>query len=943
MSEWDAAPFGVLLRRFRTAARLTQEELAARASLSPDAIAALERGKRRTPRDATVALLSDALGLEAQERAQLAAAARASWVAPGARPAAGADGAATRDMDQRPSRPGWQVAEPTPLVDRVHELDTIVRSLGAGEVRLLTLTGPAGVGKTRLALAAAARLAEGADRFHDGVTLVDLAPVRDPDLVPDAIARALGLLDVGGRSALERLAEALTERRQLLALDNFEQVLPAAASLARLLAACPGLALLVTSRVPLHLRWEQTLRVAPLPVPDLTAALPPPDALLAVPSVDLFVSRARAHRADFVLGERQAPLVAQLVAQLDGLPLALELAAARLDVLPLPTLVRRLSDRLELLASQAPDAPERQRSLEAAIGWSYDLLSELEQRLFRCLGVFVGRVSLDAIATVDNVVGARGDEASEGAVGGKRGIERTLRQLLSLAEKSLILPARPEEVDGQEASPTGPRELGDDETAFGMLETVREYAWERLVAAGELTAARRAHAHYFLALVEQADTRLRGPDQRAWFLRLEREHDNLRAALRWLLDQPAQESPDATVEREAALRLAGALGYFWYMRGYHTEGRRWLEEALARSAQGEGEAEVESASRTRALIALGPLLMVQAAYARAQLALQEALDLAQRRQDPAATAAACTYLGHATVVAGDVAAGTRWLQEAARRWEALGDPHGLGETLFYLGYAADVAGDIAAVAHYTDALDCLGAAGNAQHAGFVHSYLGVLEWKRGQLSSAVAHLQAVLQTSVKLRDRWLLSFAAQATVALVGAHAQPAAWERLLGAADALGQATGGATFGWEHLPGAKTVVGLREQLARGDEGESGAAYREGRMLPFAKVAELALRLLDEVAYALSLPDMKAGSGSVQSPEQSPQPPAGQRVDSNPLSAREAEVLRLVAEGRSSKEIGRRLFLSPSTVNHHIQSIFNKLGVDTRAQAVAVATQRQLL
>src|SRR5260221_343556 len=248
------------------------------------------------------------------------------------------------------------------------------------------LTGRPGLGRPRLPWEAPARLADdvrdGGDRFPDGVLLVDLTPVRDPDLVPGAIARALDLLELGGRPAAECLAAALAERRQLVVLDNFEQVLPAAApALGDLLAACPGFALLVTSRVPLQLRWEQSLRVPPLPVPDLSAApLPPLDVLLAVPAVALFVGRVRARRADFVLGEREAPFVAQLVVQLDGLPLALELAAARLDVLSLSTLARRLGGRLQLLASEAPDLPKRQQSLEAAIEWSYDLLSEPERR-----------------------------------------------------------------------------------------------------------------------------------------------------------------------------------------------------------------------------------------------------------------------------------------------------------------------------------------------------------------------------------------------------------------------------------------------------------------------------------------------------------------------------------------------------------------------------------
>jgi predicted ATPase/transcriptional regulator with XRE-family HTH domain len=825
------APFGELLVRLRAAAGLTQEQLAARAGLSSAAIAALESGKRRAPRFTTVELLATALGLDAQHRQELVRAARGT-----------SHGAA-----REPDRSFWRsVAEPTPLVGRVHELDLIVRSLAAGDTRLLTLVGPAGVGKTRLALAAAARLAkhrlDDGDRFPDGVTLVDLTPVRDPDLVPGAIARALGLLDVGGRPTVERVTEMLAQRRHLVVLDNVEQVLPAAAlPIADLLVACPHLALLVTSRVPLRLRWEQTLRVAPLPVPDSSVPLPSLDALLAIPSVALFVSRARARQVDFVLEEQYAPLLAQLVTQLDGLPLALELAAARLDVLPLPILVRRLADRLELLASQAPDLPERQRSLEAAVGWSYDLLSASERRVFRCLGVFAGQVNLDAIAAVVRAVAAGGSTAGDGEARVVTEDGRTLTQLLSLAENSLLLPppGRPSDVTKFE------EDEDDPQPVFALLETVREYAQERLDAAGELATARRAHAHYYLELVERAAPALRGPDQRAWYFRLEREHDNLRAALRWLLDQLRPDGAEAAAEPNAGLRLAGALGYFWYVRGYHSEGRRWLEEVLGRASRERDVVGLDSAARTRALIAAGPLLMVQAEYVRSRFVLTEALALAEQRQDPAAIAEATTYLGHATVVAGDGEEGTRLLQQAAGRWEALGDPHGLGETLFYLGYAADVAGDTATAAHhYLAALDHLREAGNAEHAGFVHSYLGVLEWRRGNESTAVEHLRAVLQTSVSLRDRWLLSFSSQATVALVGSRATPAAWERLLGAADALAQATGGATFGWEHLPGAERVAGLREQLAR--HGDRGAAYREGCTLTFAQVAALAVNLLAE-------------------------------------------------------------------------------------------------
>ncbi len=417
-------------------------------------------------------------------------------------------------------------------------------------VRLLTLTGPAGVGKTRLALAAATELAS---VFPDGVVLADLARVRDPTLVLQTLSRALGVSPTGHAPLLERLRVALEDRAILLLLDNFEHVLPAANQLVDLLAVCSQIRMLVTSRVPLQLRWEHILRINPLPVPDVSTPLTL-DELRQIPAVALFLDRARARRPGFALTEARAQLVTDLVVHLDGLPLALELAAARLDAVSLPVLVRLLRDRLQMLASSAPDAPERQRSLEAAITWSYDLLSPEEQRIFRHLGVFVGRVATSAVAAV---------------LGAEITAELTLRGLASLAEKSLIMLAQGEEDE----------EVEDQHglSVFHVLETLREYAREQLERAGEYEAAELTHAHYFVALAERADAFLRGSDQRAWFLRLEREHDNLRAALRWLLDQ------DETAEREAGLRLAAALGYFWWMRGYHTEGARWLEGALARA------------------------------------------------------------------------------------------------------------------------------------------------------------------------------------------------------------------------------------------------------------------------------------------------------------------------------------------------------------------------
>jgi predicted ATPase/DNA-binding CsgD family transcriptional regulator/transcriptional regulator with XRE-family HTH domain len=917
MSTGEPATFGALLLRYRAAAHMTQEQLAARAGLSVDAIATLERGKRRTPRGATVELLADALGLDAAAHAEFLTSARSS-VAPAVAVAARAQDE-RRPGETRWQHIGWIPLQPTPLVGRAQEVETILQMLSDEGVRMLTLVGPAGVGKTRLAQAAIVD-AQFADRFSDGVILVDLAPIRAPQDVLGAIARACGFTNTSPLPLSERLVVYLRDRAMLLVLDNFEQVLPAAASLADLLAACPSLALLVTSRAPLQVRWEQTLRVAPLPVPNLTISLPPFAELMAIPSVTLFLQRARARRASFALTEKQTPLLALLVTQLDGLPLALELAAAHLDMLSLSTLTRRLADRLHLLTVEAPDMPERQQSLEAAVGWSYDLLSEGEQRLFRCLGVFVGHVTLDAIAAVEGVVEAvRGEKE----VDEEQETAHVLRRLLSLAEKSLLLPEQSEASGVQDVSDFEPEDPGEDEPAFAMLETVREYAWEKLASAGELAAAREAHAHFFLTLAERADHELRGPNQRAWFLRLEREQDNLRAALHWLSDH------DDEAERVAGLRLAGALGWFWAMFGYHAEGVRWLEEALARAPQ-------NLLLRTRALVPLGMILAARGETGRVRVALLEALTLSEG-QDPNAAAMARIPLGHSVHMAGEQEEGNRLMQEALRRWEALDNPWGVGLTLCSLGLAADMAGDtVAAMAHYIDGVRELEAAGDAHQAAYYRGFLGVNAWKLGDLSSGVAHVRAGLRTSVTFRDRWLLSMAAQATLALSWAHAQPEPQARLLGAADALIQATGAAFPG---EPGGQGVVVLRERLARG-EGEGASAYREGRALSFDAAAALALRLLEEAAQ--SLPSPEHPTHARQTAKHTGKP-AAQRPSQNPLTAREIEVLRLVAQGLSSKLIARQLSITPGTVNYHLATVFNKLGVDTRAQAVAVVTQRGLL
>jgi predicted ATPase/DNA-binding CsgD family transcriptional regulator/transcriptional regulator with XRE-family HTH domain len=899
MSTRETTAFAALLRRYRAAAHLTQKQLAARVGLSPDAIARLEHGRRRAPGAATVKLLADALALSGAERADLHAAARSFSAIPVASMSSHASAAMRHDETRWPKL-AWISVQPTPLVDRSHEVSTILRMLTVDGVRLLTLVGPAGVGKTRLALAAAHLVQkDGGDRFPDGVTLVDLTPVREPALALSAIIHAHGLQDSGSRPSLDRLTDALHDHQVLLVLDNVEQILPAAAAqFAALLVTCPKLALLVTSRVPLQLRSEQTFRIAPLPVPDLSEPLPPLDELTAIPSVDLFLQRARARQPKFALSEQHAPLVARLTAQLDGLPLALELAAARTATLPLPVIVHRLGDRLRLLRWEAADAPARQQSLEAAVGWSFELLNDNERRLFGCLGVFAGRVSLDAIAAV-----AHGTD-------GQAGEETALEGLVSLAEKSLVLPLWHDGIDD---------DSGDENTlepSFTMLETVREYAEERLVARGAFEAAHRAHAHYFLALAEQAEPQLRGRDQRIWYLRLERERDNLRVALRWLLDQ------DEDANREAALRLAGAMGFFWIMRGHHAEGLGWLEEALTKAPQG------NPATRARGMIYAGRLFVQQHALERAHATLEEALALANARADGVAAVEALTYLGCRALYAGEMAESARLLNEALRRGRELGNTYGIASALFFLGARALEEGSLSEAAMLEEeALEQYTTAGDMRAAGAVHGSLAVIRGQLGDLVRAVEHARAGLQVALTLWDRWLLRICARAALTLSGGRADSARQAQLLGAVEGrLAQPDSGGIGVYERWAADRGMSRLREQLGQGDWD---AALRAGRALRLEEVAALALTLMNEVAQ----PVIQTGAGPLRHA----------RGSAGSLTAREREVLQLVAQGLSSKAIGKQLFIATSTVKYYLTAVFNKLGVDTRAQAVAVAAQRGLL
>ena len=421
----------------------------------------------------------------------------------------------------------------TTFLGRAREIADVAALLERS--RLLTLTGPGGTGKTRLSLEVAGRAL---GTYAAGVFFVELESINEAALVPATIAQALGLPDRGGRSSVDRLIDAIGEKRMLLVLDNFEQVVAAGPAIAALLAACRNLTVLTSTRSVLHISGEQEYAVPPLGLPD-AANLPPLARLGEYEAVALFIERARSVKPDFELTDQNAAAVAEICVRLDGLPLAIELAAARIRILSPQAMLGRLEDRLGLLAGGARDLPERQQTLRGAIAWSHEMLDDDDRSLFALLSVFVGGAGLDAI---ERVCGS--------------GTSDLLSTLGSLVEKSLV-----RQMDGVDGQPR-----------FGMLETIREFAIERAVAGGRWDSLRSEHAQHFLALAEEASSHVMGSDKRDWLDRLEEDHDNLRAAIGWSIEMSA---PDL------ALRLGSTLWRFWQMRGYLAEGLERLEQILA--------------------------------------------------------------------------------------------------------------------------------------------------------------------------------------------------------------------------------------------------------------------------------------------------------------------------------------------------------------------------
>jgi predicted ATPase/class 3 adenylate cyclase len=580
--------------------------------------------------------------------------------------------------------------QPTPLIGREKEVSEVSDLLGGEETRLLTLTGPGGIGKTRLALQAAADLL---DDFPDGTFFAPLATLSEAQLFLPAVAETLGVRETGEQALDESLKDYLSERRLLLVLDNFEQVLGAAPQVTELLAGAPGLKVLATSRAPLALYGEHVFPVPPLSTPDLKSP-PPLERLTQYEAVRLFVERAQAVKPDFSITNESAPAVAEICVRLDGLPLAIELAAARITMLPPRSMLHRLTSRLKLLTGGARDLPERQRTLRATIEWSFALLDEGEQVLFGRLAVFSGGRTLEAIEAICDAEGDLPVDTFEG--------------VSSLLDKSLLR---------QEEGPEG-------EPRFVMLETVHEFAREKLQESAEAEEIKRAHAEYFLTLAEEAYPQLSGPDQREWLERLEAEHDNMRAALSWALERK---------ETEVALRMGGALWWFWSVRSYYSEGRRWLQEALAMDGR------VSPEVRAMALAGAGALASDQGDYDRAKQAYEEGLALLEHETREASEASLWLLggLGFMAWQREELGQAGELFEEGLALSREMSDTWWLARSLSDLAVVSQARADYErATALYEEGMDLFREQGDKQGLAYGLNNLAMLVYSQGDLGRA---------------------------------------------------------------------------------------------------------------------------------------------------------------------------------------------------------------
>ena len=740
-----------------------------------------------------------------------------------------------RTVDARPHN---LPAQATRLVGREPDVMAACERLLSPDVRLLTMTGPGGTGKTRLALRVAADLLDHASAgsgsvpsaarehaFPDGVFFVALSPIGEAAMVAPSIAQALGVRDEGGGGLVETLKSHLRDKRLLLVLDNFEQVVAASPLVAELLAAASGLKVLVTSRIVLRVYGEHDFPVSPLAFPD-PRRLPSTSGLSLYPAIALWIERAQAVKPDFVLTDENVQAVTEICARLDGLPLAIELAAARARLLSPDAMLARLHRRLPLLTQGSRDLPIRQQTLRGSIAWSYDLLDEAERALFVRLGVFAGGFTLEAAEAV-------------GAVGGDLAID-VMDGTASLIDKSLLR---------QETQ-------SDGEPRFVMLETIREYALEQLEAHGEAATARRRHAEYYAGLAEQAEPELHGSHQVAWFERLEREHDNVRSALGWCIESG---------EAELGPRLGGAVWLLWALRGHITEGREWLDRLL--SLRGTSTL---TAAPAKVLTGAGLLAWTVGDFVAARTRLEEGITLWRGLGDRPGLAYALGLLGlvhwsqgepqvgrslwdeslvlfreagvmwgvalmlgsfgRAALYRGDLEEAASYLEQAAAIRPAVGDTWVIAQTLNSQGDLERLRGDYrAAQVYYEESLALVEEmSGKITIAGLLQN-LGHLAMRQSDYRRAAERFGDGLGMFRELGDRPGMATCLIGLAGVAGAESQFAQAARLLGAAERLREEAGASLTADDRATHAQIEGTARAEL--GAEAFA-TAWSEGRAQP---------------------------------------------------------------------------------------------------------------